>query len=128
MRNPASANASANTPMSLAPQGGQPADPAPTTRMAATNPAHTAPVASGGYLVQVSSQRNEADAQASFKALQTKFPNVLGSQSLVIKRADLEVRLRRWRSDRGRRCEMHFRTTCLREMGGNHRVAPLPRT
>ena len=45
--------------------------------------------AGGGYLVQVSSQRNEADAQASYKALQGKFPSVLGSHSPVIKRADL---------------------------------------
>ena len=45
--------------------------------------------ASGGYLVQVSSQRNEADAQASYKALQGKFPAVLGSREPLIKRADL---------------------------------------
>ena len=45
--------------------------------------------AGGGFLVQVSSQRNEADAQASFKALQGKFPAVLGSKDPVIKRADL---------------------------------------
>jgi Cell division protein len=44
---------------------------------------------SGGYLVQVSSQRNEADAQASYRSLQSKFPAVLGSRSPVIKRADL---------------------------------------
>ena len=88
-RNPASANASANTPVSLAPQAGQPSDSAPT-RVAATNPTQTAPAANGsGYLVQVSSQKNEADAQASFRALQSKFPNVLGSKSPVIKRADL---------------------------------------
>jgi len=88
-RNPASANASANTPMSLAPQAAPASDPAPT-RVAATNPTQTAPAASsGGYLVQVSSQKNEADAQASFRALQGKFPNVLGSKSPVIKRADL---------------------------------------
>ena len=41
------------------------------------------------YLVQVSSQKNEADAQASYRALQSKFPSVLGSRSPVIKRADL---------------------------------------
>jgi SPOR domain len=40
-------------------------------------------------LVQVSSQRNEADAQSSFRALQNKFPSVLGSRAPVIKRADL---------------------------------------
>jgi cell division septation protein DedD len=74
--------------MSLAPQAGQASDPAPT-RVAATNPAQTVPAASGGYLVQVSSQKNEADAQASFRTLQGKFPNVLGSRSPVIKRADL---------------------------------------
>jgi SPOR domain len=43
----------------------------------------------GGYLVQVSSQRNEADAQASYRALQGKYPKVLGSRSPLIKRADL---------------------------------------
>jgi cell division septation protein DedD len=87
---PSSANASANAPMSLTP-GGQPAPAAPPTRIAATNPVQTAPSggSSGGYLVQVSSQRNEADAQASYRALQGKFPSVLGSRSPLIKRADL---------------------------------------
>jgi SPOR domain len=37
----------------------------------------------------VSSQRNEADAQASFKSLQEKFPGQLGSRDPVIKRVDL---------------------------------------
>jgi hypothetical protein len=90
----ASANASsANAPMSLAPQGNQPAPAAETrTRVAATNPVQAAPSnggAGGGYLVQVSSQRNEADAQASYRALQSKFPTVLGSRNPLIKRADL---------------------------------------
>ena len=99
---PANANASsANAPLSLAPQGGAQAAPAPAateprTRVAATSPiqvgAQAAPGggnSSGGYLVQVSSQRNETDAQASYKALQGKFPAVLGSHSPLIKRADL---------------------------------------
>jgi hypothetical protein len=92
---PSAANASANAPLSLAPQGAQPAPAADTrTRVATTNPVQAAPVpsgggASGGYLVQVSSQRNEADAQASYKALQGKFPTVLGSRAPLIKRADL---------------------------------------
>jgi hypothetical protein len=46
-------------------------------------------VSTGGYVVQVSSQRNEADAQASFRVLQGKFPSVLGSRTPMIKRADL---------------------------------------
>jgi hypothetical protein len=96
---PANANASANPPMAISPQSAQDSVPAPAAepraRVAATNPAQTEPAASpaasggGGYLVQISSQRNEADAQSSFKALQGKFPSVLGSQTPVIKRADL---------------------------------------
>jgi cell division protein FtsN len=58
--------------------------------VASTTPTQIAPApSSGGYLVQVSSQRNESDAQASYRALQGKFPAVLGSHSPVIKRADL---------------------------------------
>ena len=39
------------------------------------------PAASGGgYAVQVTSQRSEADAQAEFRSLQAKFPTQLGSQ------------------------------------------------
>jgi hypothetical protein len=93
---PSAANAnasSANAPLSLVPQATQPAPAAETrTRVAATNPVQAAPSGgggSGGYLVQVSSQRNEADAQASYRALQSKFPTVLGSRSPLIKRADL---------------------------------------
>ena len=98
----AAANAndsSANAPLSLSPQAAQAAPPPPAeqrTRMAATTPVQIAPQAApgsstggGGYLVQVSSQRNESDAQASYRALQGKFPSVLGSRSPVIKRADL---------------------------------------
>jgi hypothetical protein len=95
---PSAANAnasSANAPLSLAPQAAPPAPAAePRTRVA--NPVPPAPqsapgggAAGGGYLVQVSSQRNEGDAQASYKALQGKFPAVLGSRSPLIKRADL---------------------------------------
>jgi hypothetical protein len=86
----ANANASANAPLSLSPQGAQPAPADARTRVAATNAAQAAAPAGGGsYVVQVSSQRNEADAQASYKALQGKFPSVLGSRPPLIKRADL---------------------------------------
>ncbi|MEA2916876.1 MAG: hypothetical protein QOJ15_8957, partial [Bradyrhizobium sp.] len=88
---PSAANASANGPLSLSPQGGAAPEPAPA-RMAANNPVQTGPQATsggGGYLVQVASQKNEADAQASYRALQGKYPAVLGSRSPVIKRADL---------------------------------------
>jgi hypothetical protein len=59
------------------------------TRTASINPAAEIPVTSGGYLVQVSSQRSDADARASFRVLQGKFPSVLGNHAPVIKRADL---------------------------------------
>jgi hypothetical protein len=94
-RSAANANASsASAPLSLVPQGNEPAAAAAETRtrVAATNPVQAAPRSgsdSGGYLVQVSSQRNEADAQASYRALQSKFPTVLGPRSPLIKRADL---------------------------------------
>ncbi|MES5483251.1 SPOR domain-containing protein [Bradyrhizobium sp. INPA03-11B] len=86
--NPSAANASVNSPMSLVPgqADGAAAPAAPPTRVASTS---TASVGGGGYLVQVSSQKNEADAQASYRTLQGKYRNVLGSQPLVVKRVDL---------------------------------------
>jgi hypothetical protein len=85
---PSSANASANGPLSLTPQA-PPGAPAAATRVATANSAPAASNGGGGYLVQVASQKNESDAQASYKALQGKYPAVLGSRSPLIKRADL---------------------------------------
>jgi hypothetical protein len=85
----ANANASANAPLSLSPQGGQPAPAEPRSQVASTNPAQAVSGGGTGYVVQVSSQRSEADAQASYRALQGKFPSVLGSRAPLIKRADL---------------------------------------
>ncbi|HKU08336.1 MAG TPA: SPOR domain-containing protein, partial [Bradyrhizobium sp.] len=85
---PTSANASANAPLSLTPGAPAAAEP-PPARVAAVNPAPVPAATSGGYVVQVSSQKSEADAQASYRSLQSKFPNVLGSRSPLIKRADL---------------------------------------
>jgi hypothetical protein len=39
-------------------------------------------------MVQVSSQKSEGDAQASYKTLQTKFPSILGSREAMINRMD----------------------------------------
>jgi hypothetical protein len=85
----ANANASANAPLSLSPQAAQPAPVEPRTQVASTNPTQSAAAGGGSYVVQVSSQRSEADAQASYRALQGKFPAVLGSRPPLIKRADL---------------------------------------
>lgn len=85
---PTSANASANQPLSLAPQS---ASAEPPQRMAATNPTQIAPASSGGggYIVQVSSQQSEDSAHASYRVLQSKYGSVLGSRAPVIKRVDL---------------------------------------
>jgi hypothetical protein len=87
---PTSANASANQPLSLAPQS-SPAESA--QRMAATNPTQIAPSAApdtggGGFLVSVTSQDTEAAARSSFRVAQGKYASVLGSHSPVIKRVD----------------------------------------
>jgi hypothetical protein len=51
-------------------------------------PNDAAPAAEGRFLVSVSSQPTEAEAQASFRAMQKKYPDQLGSRSPVIKRYD----------------------------------------
>src|SRR5262249_35346547 len=75
----ATASAARNgAPISLEPQPSEPAAaPAARTRTAAAPPA--APEATestaGGFVVQLSSQKSEAEAQSSFRSLQAKFPN-----------------------------------------------------
>ncbi len=81
-----------NAPLSLNPNAGPAQAQARPERVASTAPAAAAPpqaASSGGYAVQVSAQRSEADAQAAFRALQGKFPSQLGGRQPVIRRADL---------------------------------------
>jgi hypothetical protein len=88
-----------NAPLAIVPvaQGAAPAaEPPPRSRVARTEapsaPVATAPAAApsaGGYSVQVTSQRSEADAQTEFKTLQAKFPGQLGNRQPIIHRADL---------------------------------------
>jgi hypothetical protein len=42
-----------------------------------------------GFVVQLSSQKSEAEAQPSFRSLQAKFPNELSGLQPIIRRADL---------------------------------------
>jgi hypothetical protein len=94
----AAPQADANAPLSIVPtQGDQqapaparprPAPAAPTT-LASAEPASAAGGAGGGYAVQVSSQRSEAEAHTAFRALQAKFPDQLGGQQPIVRRADL---------------------------------------
>ena len=81
----ASADASAR-PAFPPPPAASPAAVAPT-RVAAVPPA--AEATSAAYSVQISSQRSETEAQASFRSLQGKFPNLLGDRQPTIRRADL---------------------------------------
>jgi hypothetical protein len=85
-RNPSGASPSANAPLTPSAPA---SDPALPIRLAATNADRTARSTGRDYLVQVSSQKNEAYVQASYRALQNKFPAALGSRPPVIKRADL---------------------------------------
>ena len=43
----------------------------------------------GGYAVQVSSQRSEAEAQAAFRSLQAKYPGQLGNRQASIHKVEL---------------------------------------
>ncbi len=52
-------------------------------------PAQTAALAASGMLVQVSSQRSEDAARATFRDLQARYPSILGSYQVNIQRADL---------------------------------------
>jgi hypothetical protein len=57
----------------------------------ASAPPNVAPAAgpAGAYMVQLSSQKSEGEAQSSFRSLQAKYPEQLGSRSPVVRRADL---------------------------------------
>lgn len=74
-----------NAPVSLAPQAQPPQAASDTKRMASLSQSAGAV----GSYVQVSSQKTEADAQASFRALQAKYSGILGSRSATVRRADL---------------------------------------
>lgn len=90
------APAGPNAPLSLSPDSAQASvpPPEPRTRMAATTPTQlpsasdSAPAGEGRFLVSITSQASEAEAQASFRAMQRKYPDQLGSRTPVIKRSD----------------------------------------
>ena len=80
-RTPA-ARQSDSGPMSIAPQPN-----ASRSKVAARTP--PAQAAGGAYVVQVSAQKTEDEARASYQALQQKYPSVLGGREANIRRADL---------------------------------------
>jgi sporulation related protein len=101
---------SANAPLSLSPEAsnsqlsvpppaavrdlpapGQISAPQPQRQANAAPAAAPAPRASAGgrFHVQVASQKSEADAQASYRSIQSRYSGVLGGQPHVVRRADL---------------------------------------
>jgi predicted nucleotidyltransferase len=47
------------------------------------------PTNDGGYVAQIAAERSDAKAQSSFKALQSRYPHVLGNRSPLIRRVEL---------------------------------------
>ncbi|TCT02850.1 SPOR domain-containing protein [Aquabacter spiritensis] len=69
---------------------GSAAPAAPPAQQAAVSPPPA--VATGSYVVQVSSQRTEADALGSWKVLQGRYPQLLGAYTASVRKADLGER------------------------------------
>jgi sporulation related protein len=78
---PRTAPTTKSGPLALNPQSAETS--APPVRTARVAPSD------GSYVVQVSAQKTESDAQASYRALQAKYPDVLGGREASIRRADL---------------------------------------
>jgi len=75
-------------PIALTPQQSAPPVAAAKPQQKIASISSSGAGAAGSY-VQVSSQKTEADAQTSFKAIQSKYSDILGSKSATIRRADL---------------------------------------
>jgi len=85
----------ATGPLSLSPDAAQASvPPAEPRHVAALQPPQgapatdTAPASESHFLVSITSQPSEAEAQASFRLMQKKYPDQLGSRSPVIRRVE----------------------------------------
>jgi len=58
----------------------------------ALNSTGSVPQAAGGYAVQVTAQRSEAEAMAAFRSLQARYPQQLRGRRAFVRRADLGSR------------------------------------
>jgi hypothetical protein len=84
----------AGAPAAAVPAVPVPASPAPATAPQAPARTQTAvaipqprPTAHN-YVVQISAQRSQADAEASFRIMQAKYPSVLGGRQPIIRRKE----------------------------------------
>jgi hypothetical protein len=75
--------ATGNAPMSLNPQAPPTVAAVDTTHPA---PRATPPSGSGGWIVQISAQKTEAEAQAAFRAAQAKYSALANQQPLIRKK------------------------------------------
>jgi hypothetical protein len=91
---PASTRVSnSNGPLSLSPRAADddaPAAQAPRS-LAAVTPRAVTPssVGQGGYVVQLSAQRSQEEATASFHSFQARYPSILGGQQMLIRRKEI---------------------------------------
>ncbi|QTL01590.1 SPOR domain-containing protein [Aquabacter sp. L1I39] len=85
-QNPAPTGLPTPTPVATMPTNGAGIPVASAGQANATPPQATA---SGGYVVQVSSQKSEADALGSWKVLQGRYPQLLGNYKATVRKADL---------------------------------------
>jgi len=88
---------SGNAPLSLSPEANnaqaiQDSFPPPPRASAPPTRVASAPASGGGYLVQVSSQKSEADAESAYRSIRAKYSSVLGSHPHQVRRADLGSR------------------------------------
>ena len=129
-RAPAPVARSANAPLSLNPDAAPaPAPRAPTrtanaapTSLAAVPSANPASAARGGYAVQVTSQRSEAEAQTAYHALQGKYGSVLGSHSMFVHKVELGAKGTYYRAmvgPFGSQAEASQLCSSLKSAGGN---------
>lgn len=88
---PRVAAAPANAPLSLSPneRAERPGAPARTASVPAAAQATPDGVAHGGFAVQLSARRSEAEARGDFQSLQAKFPAQLGGRKPLIRRVEL---------------------------------------
>jgi len=91
---PLAAPRGGNAPLSIVPSQGDTAAPARTRTAVARSAASSAAAepatsAGGGYSVQVSSQRSEAEAQSAYHGLQAKYPSQLGGHASTVRQVNL---------------------------------------
>jgi hypothetical protein len=93
----------ADPPLISAPQ--QPAAPATRVRIAVVRPDGSDLSAPEGahtpYLVQVATQKSERDVIKTYRALQAKYPSVLGNRGVSVRRTDLGEKGALYRAELG---------------------------